>query len=122
MKRLKQTKPKHAVGKLTNGRNKQLNYARAANAWNPDLDSYRELRALTFPSSDEIDAAIDLLWSGPLRDMPHELAGGDTIIVPMDAVGYFKAANLTFSEDDVLSTRDLPANELNALRREQGTY
>jgi hypothetical protein len=86
------------------------------------LDDYEQLKALTFASGEEIDAAIDLLWGEDLRDLPHDLAGGDTVIVPAEAVRYFTAAGLKFTETEVLSAADLPAAELNRLRREQGPY
>jgi hypothetical protein len=108
--------------KAANGSRTYLKSMPAALPWQPDLNGYAELKALTFTSPEEMDTAIDLLWSDPLRNLPHELAGGDTIIVPGEAVGYFEAAHLTFSQDDVLSASDLPADELNELRREQGPY
>jgi hypothetical protein len=121
MKKLKSRKQR-PLRRAANGSRTYLKTMPASRRWHPDLNAYAELKALTFPSTAAIDAAIDLLWSDPLRKMPHELAGGDTIIVPGEAVGYFKGAHLTFSEDDVLSPSDLPAHQLNELRREQGPY
>jgi hypothetical protein len=120
MKKLKSRKQAPRIA--ANGRRTHLKTRPASLLWHPDLNGYAELKALRFASAAEMDAAIDLLWTDPLRKMPHELAGGDTIIVPGEAVGYFKAAHLTCSQDDVLSPSDLPAPELNELRREQGPY
>src|SRR5437879_13752926 len=80
--------------------------------WKPLLDCYREKRALTFKSRKEIDKAIDLLWTEELILLPHALAGGDTIIVPAEAVPYFKAKGLTFSNTRVLSAAELPPGNL----------
>jgi len=122
MKKLRARKAKKPTRKPTNGKRPRGKAMRAAIRWDPDLNAYVDLKALTFPNAEEIDAAIDLLWSDSLRKLPHELAGGNTIIVPAAAVRYFAAAALTFSEDEVLSPSDLPAEEINALRRDQGPY
>ncbi len=90
--------------------------------WKPHLDFYRDKRALTFKEETELDAAIDLLWSEPLQDLPHDLMGGDTIIVPAEAVGYFKEKGLRFRSSKIQSAGDLPSDEVNRLRREQGPY
>jgi hypothetical protein len=90
--------------------------------WKAHLDYYRDKRALTFKSQQDLEAAIDLLWSNELFDLPHDLAGGDTIIVPEEAVPYFKAKGLRFRNTRVLSAGDLPPEEINKLRREQGPY
>lgn len=88
----------------------------------PHLDAYRELRALTFRSDRGIDAAIDLLWSEELAGVPHALAGGDTLIIPAEAVPFFKARGLKFRNTRVLSASELPAEDINRLRREQGPF
>lgn len=46
-----------------------------------------ELRALKFPSEDEIDRAIDLCWSNPvLKGVPNDTPGGITLVVPEEVV------------------------------------
>jgi hypothetical protein len=87
--------------------------------WKPHLDMYTELRALQFSSREDFAAAGRLLWN-ELRDLPYDLTGNHTIIIPREAVRYFKG--LAFHETEVLSPADLPAAELAELRREQGPY
>ena|SRR5579859_2238508 len=91
--------------------------------WKPLLGMYRpkELRSMTFEDDAQGDAAIDLLWTDPLRDMPWDLAGGDSIIVPAEAVQFFREAGLKFIENELLTHDDLTAAELNELRK-QGPY
>ena len=89
--------------------------------WQPDLDSYPKLTAMTFPSDEEVEKAIDLLWAEELNSLPHELVGGLTIIVPAEATEHFQAAGLQFTVDEVTSASELPAEELNELRK-QGPY
>jgi hypothetical protein len=99
-----------------------FNGAAAVPHWKAHLDLYRDQRALTFKDDAHLDAAVDLLWTEPLRDLPHALAGGDTIIVPAEAVRYFRDRGLQFRSTKVLSAGDLPATEIDKLRREQGPY
>jgi hypothetical protein len=66
---------------------------------------------LTFPDDAESDAAIDLLWTDPLRDMPWDLAGGDSIIVPAEGVHFFKDAGLKFVENELLTLDELTPEE-----------
>src|SRR5439155_22853521 len=54
--------------------------------WKPLLDSYQQLRSLQFPSQDRFEAAAEVLWNGELRDLPYDLVGNRTIIVPAEAV------------------------------------
>ncbi len=86
--------------------------------WKPHLDMYPELRALQFSTGQDFAAAAKFLWSPQLRDLPYDLTGNHTVIIPKEAVGYFKG--LTFTESEVLSPADLPSAELAELRREQG--
>ena len=89
--------------------------------WKSHLDYYREKRALTFKTEKDLDGALDLLWE-ELFELPHALAGGDTIIVPAEAVPYFKAKGLRFRNTRVRSAGELPPEEIARLRREQGPY
>jgi hypothetical protein len=88
--------------------------------WKPHLDMYRNLRALQFSSAEHFAAAAELLWSAELRDLPYDLAANRTVIIPQEAVGYFKG--LTFTNTEVLSPNDLSSEELAELRREQGPF
>jgi hypothetical protein len=90
--------------------------------WKCHLDFYRDQLALTFKSRKDADKAIDLLWTDDLYELPHALAGGDTIIIPADALPYFEGKGLRFRKSKVRSAGDLPPEEINKLRREQGPY
>ena len=76
---------------------------------------------MTFDDDAGIHAAIDLLWGDKLRDMPWDLAGGDSVILPAEGVRFFKAAGLNFVENELLTHEELTAEELNELRK-QGPY
>jgi hypothetical protein len=88
--------------------------------WKPWLDSYRDLRALQFSTREHFAAAAQLLWTGDLRDLPYDLVGNHTIVVPAEAVPFFRGLDAT--ETDVLHPGDMPAQELSDLRKEQGPY
>jgi hypothetical protein len=88
--------------------------------WKPWLDSYQDLRALQFRTPEHFAAAAQLLWTGELRDLPYDLVGHRTIIVPAEAVPFFDGLEAT--ETEVLHPSDLPPQELSDLRKEQGPY
>jgi hypothetical protein len=90
--------------------------------WPPHLDAYRELASLTFPTHEEIDKGIELLWTDELRTLPHDLTDGYTIIVPKEAVEYFTRAGLKFKERRVRRGAEVPAEEMAKLRKEQGIF
>lgn len=73
--------------------------------WKSTLDAYlpSEQTALAFESKDEAHKAISLLWTQPLHDCPHIFTPDGEIIVPSDAVPYFRRANLKFDEYQVES-------------------
>ena len=86
--------------------------------WKPLLSMYRpkELRSMTFEDDGESDAAIDLLWTDALRDMPWDIAFGDTLVVPAEGVRYFKNAGLKFVENELLTMGELTPEELEEYR------
>ncbi len=88
--------------------------------WKPQLDMYASLRAVQFSTARDFAAAAELLWTDQLRDMPYDLAGNRTVLVPAEALCCFDG--LSFAATDVLSTADLPPAELAELRRDQGSY
>jgi hypothetical protein len=88
--------------------------------WKPSLDSYQDLRALQFRTPEHFAVAAKLLWTGELRELPYDLVGNHTIIVPADAVSYFLGLEVT--ETGVLQPSDMPPQELSELRAEQGPY
>ena len=59
--------------------------------WKEFLSSYRDLRELRFRTPRQNHKALALLDSEELREMPYDLTGGG-IVVPAEAVRYFKAA------------------------------
>jgi hypothetical protein len=91
--------------------------ARAIPSWQPHLSQYADQRILTFKSPKELDAAIDLLWTDELRNMPHDTPDGKALVVPAEAVAYFARAGLRFTEKKALSVSDLSAEEIRRLRR-----
>jgi hypothetical protein len=94
-----------------------LRSARPISTWQPHLCQYDDQRVLTFGSAKDLDAAIDLLWTGELRNLPHETPDGRSLIVPAEAVDYFARAGLRFTEKTVRPMSDLPAAETRRLRR-----
>lgn len=91
-----------------------------SHVWQPFLGAYRDLRAVQFAAKADFQAATKLLWSGEFPRPPFDLVGYETIIVPAEAVSYFREQGLNFTETAVLSAGDLPAEKINKLRREQG--
>jgi hypothetical protein len=84
--------------------------------WQPHLSQYADQRILTFKSPKDLDAAIDLLWSDALRNMPHDTPDGKTLVVPAEAIDYFTRAGLRFTERKALTVSDLSAEEIGRLR------
>jgi hypothetical protein len=73
-----------------------------------------------FPSPEQFAAAAELLWSEKLRDLPYDLVGNRTIIVPLESLPFFEGLNYTVT--DVLHPDELTAEELTELRKERGPY
>ena len=90
--------------------------------WKAQINSYAHPRALTFMNYQDFRAAIDLVWTEALREMPHALPGGFTMIVPPEAVPFFAKSGLQFEDTEVLSAGDLPPEEISKLRKEQGFF
>lgn len=87
------------------------------------LSQYREQSALKFRSTKALDAAIAVLWKDDeLYGLPRAHVGDNTMIVPTEAVPILKARGLQFKESRVLSAAELPPEEIDRLRREQGPY
>lgn len=105
---------------LQNSNGQTRSVSTAPIQWKPSLDSYQELRALQFRSTEDFASAAKLLWSGNLRDLPFDLVGNRTIIVPAEAAPFFSGLDAT--ETDLLHPGDLPPEELAELRKEQGPY
>jgi hypothetical protein len=105
------------------GERGQIAAPAGSTSWKPDLDMYENKKALRFRTEEECDAAIDLCWNdAELRGVPRSHVGNNTMIVPAAAVPYFKARHLRFTVESVVSTRELPAKEVQRLRRAQGSH
>src|SRR5262249_24938553 len=75
--------------------------------------------ALQFAAEEELDEAIDWLWSAPeLRELPRIHVGQNTMIVPQEAVELFRQKGYHFTICPVVSAGDLPPEEVNRIRRE----
>ncbi|HYV39059.1 MAG TPA: hypothetical protein VE988_25460 [Gemmataceae bacterium] len=85
--------------------------------WKPNLCSYKDTRILKFDTTEDLNAAIDLLWSEPLQTLPHDTPDGRSIIVPAEAVPYFTRAGLRFVTYRLRAMSELGPNEISRLRR-----
>lgn len=90
--------------------------------WKTSIDEYPELRSLKFFSQQDTDLAIDLLDEPSLRNCPRAYVGDNTIIVPVQAVKFFRRAEFKFKDTRVLSSSELSSEERFKLRREQGVF
>ena len=74
--------------------------------WKRRPDDYRtdELSRLQFPTREDIDEALGIVWGGKLTGMPFELGpDGWSLIVPKASIPYFVEAGLKFTERIVTS-------------------
>ncbi len=115
MSRLKQNKTSKTVRDRPAGNNRRA--PGSVPLWQPHLSQYADQRILTFRSPKDFDAAIDLLWTDELRNLPHDTPDGKSLVVPAEAVGYFARAGLRFTAKRVLTISDLSAEEIRRLRR-----
>ncbi|HEV3236815.1 MAG TPA: hypothetical protein VGZ25_07485 [Gemmataceae bacterium] len=86
-------------------------------SWQPYLSQYADQRILSFKTPKDLDAAIDLLWTDELRNLPHATPDGKSLVIPAEAVSYFAKAGIRFTADNVLTISDLTAEEIRRLRR-----
>lgn len=89
--------------------------------WKYSIVLYGEIRALKFISDEDFEKAIKLLYSQKLRECPYDLVGDNTIIIPVQAVRYFKKEKLDFKDTRVIRAGELPPQERYKLRK-QGTF
>jgi hypothetical protein len=74
---------------------------------------------LRFVSGEELDAAIDWIWTVPeLRELPRVHVGDNTMVVPAGAADLFRQKGYQFTLSTVVSAGDLPSEEVNRIRRE----
>jgi len=89
-----------------------------SNETRPRWDNSQQV-GLQFGSTEELDAAIDWLWTDAiLRDLPRVHVGRNTMIVPADTVDLFRNKGYHFTLSRVVSAGDLPPEDINRIRRE----
>lgn len=88
--------------------------------WRASVNHYRasELIALRFGSTNDFIAALKIRSQNP--ECAYEIVDDCVFVVPKDALPLF--TGIPFTEEGVISASDLPADELNELRREQGGF
>jgi hypothetical protein len=86
--------------------------------WQPRFWANSDKVSLQFVSTDELDAAIDWLWTEPgLCDLPRVHVGENTIIVPAQAADLFRKTGFQFQLAQVTSAGDLAPEEANRIRK-----
>jgi hypothetical protein len=74
--------------------------------------------SLQFATTEELDAAIDWLWTVPeVRELPRVHVGQNTMVVPAEAVEIFRKKGFQFVAGGVTSSSDLPPEEANRIRK-----
>jgi hypothetical protein len=92
---------------------------RGPEKWAPQFWANPRQVALRFASGEELDAAIDWLWSvQELRELPRVHVGQNTMVIPAGAVDLFRKKGFRFTQSLVVSAGELPAEEVNRIRRE----
>ncbi|MFO0966362.1 MAG: hypothetical protein U0793_12365 [Gemmataceae bacterium] len=77
-----------------------------------------QLVALRFVSVEELDEAIDWLWSDPeLRHLPRVHVGKRTMAVPISAADHFQQRGFKFEPVPTTPAGDLSAEKMNRIRR-----
>lgn len=84
--------------------------------WHPYLAAYREKKWLVFSSQEDLEAAIDLLWTDSLFTLPHDTPDGRSLIVPVEAVPYFERSGIPFTVHEIRSINDLDSGTVEELR------
>jgi hypothetical protein len=115
MSRLKQHKPPKPSRQQSAVNNSKAQGA--VPSWLPHLTQYKDKRILTFRSEKDLDLAIDLLWSDELRHLPHETPDGNSLVIPAEAVDYFRRTGLRFTDKKLRCVTELPPEEIGRLRR-----
>jgi hypothetical protein len=88
--------------------------------WEPLLGGGGHQAALQFGSAEGLDALIDQFWSDPLlQGVPRIFVGDNTVIVPASVVEHLRQAGHEFAVQKVVSAGDLPAEEVNRIRRSE---
>jgi len=91
--------------------------------WTRSFDSYsrEELRALRFQTREDVYRAIAMTWrDSDLKGVPHDIASEGTLVVPEEAIEYFKAKGLQFEIFKILNDKDIAPKKLAELRKKYG--
>jgi hypothetical protein len=87
-------------------------------SWSPQFWSNRQLVGLQFPNPEGLDALIEQFWTDPvLEGLPRVYVGDNTVIIPAAVVTYLRQQGHSFTARPVVSAGDLPAEEVNEIRR-----
>jgi hypothetical protein len=88
--------------------------------WEPLLGGGSQQAALKFGSAEGLDALIDQFWSDPLlQGVPRIYVGDSTVVVPASVVEHLRQTGHEFIAQKVVSAGDLPAEEVNRIRRSE---
>ncbi len=85
--------------------------------WHGHLNAYPDKERLVFSDENELEKAIDLLWTDELRHLPHDSPDGRSLVIPAGAVACFTQAGLKFTSRKLRSVTDFSAEEIARLRR-----
>ena len=91
--------------------------------WIRSYGSYtnEELRAVAFPSVEEIERAIDFIdGESDLKGLPWDSPDGMTLFVPEEAVDLLRSKGLEFKVSELLNRGELLPGELAEMRRKYG--
>ncbi len=108
--------------KNSNGRNGRTKAPKSKPAegpskWRASLSAYRNLLWLVFENQDELEKAVDLLWTDELYDLPHDSPDGKSIVIPADALDHFTRSGLKFKAEKLRSIGEFSPEEIAAMRR-----
>lgn len=87
------------------------------------FNSYQEdeLRVLIFPTIEELEKCVALLWEEPaLKGCPHDSGDGETLWVPADAASIIQARGIKVDVRRPVTHVEMPKEELARLRHESG--
>src|SRR4051812_3067164 len=80
--------------------------------WKPFLSQYRNLQWVRFPHPDELDKALQLLWTEPFLDLPHDTPDGRSLVLPLESLPYFAQAGIQFTAQKLRTISDLTSEEI----------
>jgi hypothetical protein len=85
-------------------KNECLPAAYFGSRWNPDINGYDHVQAVTFTTEHALERAVDLFWhDAALKGAPRIHVGDLTIFMPMEAVEILKSAGVDLTHSEVVS-------------------